>query len=77
LSPTTGPTVLPPLGGVPHSLGTSDLSKTNTIKSVTSNSLQYALSVGYDEEYIKESVNTKLLVHQSINTETGRVFRDK
>jgi hypothetical protein len=49
------------LAGVPHSLGTSELGKTNTIKSVTSNSLLYALSIGYNEEYIEESVNTKFL----------------
>jgi hypothetical protein len=45
---------------VPHGLGTSELGKTNTIKSVTNNSLLYALSIGYNEEYIEESVNTKI-----------------
>jgi hypothetical protein len=35
-----------------------------TIKSVTNNSLQYALSIGYDEEYIEESVNIKFLCSQ-------------
>jgi hypothetical protein len=38
-----------------------NLDKTNIIKFITSNSPQYALSIGYDENYIEESVNTKFL----------------
>jgi hypothetical protein len=61
----TGPPAPPlPSAGVPHSLGTSDLGKTSTIKSVTNNSLQYALTIGYNKEYIKESVNIKFLHSQ-------------
>jgi hypothetical protein len=54
----------PPSAGAPPSSVTSDLGKTNTIKSITNNSLQYALSIGYNEEYTEESVNTKFLHSQ-------------
>jgi hypothetical protein len=59
LSHPTGPPAPPPppKAGTTHSFGNSDLGKTNTIKYVTNNSLQYALSTGYNEE----SVNTKFL----------------
>jgi hypothetical protein len=38
-----------------------NLDKTNIIQLITNNSQQYALSIGYNEEYIEESVNTKFL----------------
>jgi hypothetical protein len=44
-----------------------NLDKTNTIKFVTNNSPQYALSIGCNGKYIQESVNTKFLGLQTDN----------
>jgi hypothetical protein len=38
-----------------------NLDKTNTIKFIRNNLPQFALSVGYDEKYVEESVNNKIL----------------
>jgi hypothetical protein len=43
------------------------LDKTNNIKFITNNSPQYALSVGYNGKYIKESVNKIFLCLQIDN----------
>jgi hypothetical protein len=37
------------------------LDKTNIIKFITNNLLQYVLTIDYDEKYIEESINTKFL----------------
>jgi hypothetical protein len=44
-----------------------NLDKTNIIKFITNNSPQYALSIGYDEKYVEESVYTKFLGLQTDN----------
>jgi hypothetical protein len=38
-----------------------NLDKTNIIQLKTNNTPQYDLCIGYNEKYIKESVNTKFL----------------
>jgi hypothetical protein len=40
---------------------TLNLDKTNRIKFITYNSPQFPISIGYEEKYIEESVNTKFL----------------
>jgi hypothetical protein len=40
---------------------TLNLNKTNIIKFITYNSPQFLISIGYDDEYIEESVHTKFL----------------
>jgi hypothetical protein len=44
-----------------------NLDKTNIIKFITNKSPQYDLKIGYDEKYIEESKNTKLLGLQTDN----------
>jgi len=43
------------------------LHKTNTIISITNKSPQYDINIDYDEKYIEESKNTKLLGLQTDN----------
>jgi hypothetical protein len=38
-----------------------NLDKTNVIKSITNNLPQYSLSIGYNEKYMEESLNSKFL----------------
>ena len=38
-----------------------NLDKTNRMKFITNNPSHFALSIGYKEEYIQETVNTKFL----------------
>jgi hypothetical protein len=38
-----------------------NLEKTNIIKCITKNSLQYLLNIGYSDKYIEEGLNTKFL----------------
>jgi hypothetical protein len=38
-----------------------NLDKTNIIKFITNNLIQYKLNIGYNDKYIEKSVNTKLL----------------